>query len=130
MKKNKKSKRTPARIRYDEEHPTASFRIDRELYEQLMTVKEKESKSIADVLRIGVGILTVKVRAESVIKKMSYAEGYRAGYREAEGLFKITCRCYICKGTIEVTDEPTKKDIKHYLEEEGWSHKDCVDRTQ
>jgi len=130
MNKNKKSKRTPARIRYDEEHPTASFRIDRELYEQLMTVKEKEGKSIADVLRIGVGILTVKVREESEIKEEAYVKGYHSGYKKAESLYKITLRCYICKETTDIKDETTKKAVKRYLEEEGWAHQDCIDRTR
>ena len=128
MSKGKKQKRTPSKIEYDEQHPIVSFRIDKELYDQLRAVKEKEGKSTVDVLKIGLGILTVKVKEEGVIQKAAYAKGFRAGYKKAEDLFKITFQCHVCKETIDVTDESPKKDVKRYLKEAGWCHTNCADR--
>jgi len=128
MSKIKKQERTPSQIKYDEEHPTVSFRIDQKLYDQLITVKEKEGKSTVDVLKVGLGILTVKVKDESAIKEAAYEQGYADGFVEAEDMFKITFQCPGCKEIIDVTDESVKKDVRRYLKEAGWGHEDCVDR--
>ena len=128
MSKVKKQESTSSKIKYDEQHPTVSFLIDKELYDQLMTVKEKEGKSTVDVLKIGLGVLTVKAREESAIREAAYEEGFCDGFVQAEDLFKITFQCHVCKETIDVTDESVKEDIKRYMKEAGWGHKDCVDR--
>ena len=43
----------PSRIRYENSHPTVSFRIDRELYDELKDLKSKSGLSVADILRVG-----------------------------------------------------------------------------
>lgn len=41
-----------------------SSRVSKELYDRLQVVKKAEGKSITDVLKVGVGLLEVKVRKE------------------------------------------------------------------
>ena len=65
----KKKRRTPSRIKYEQNHPTVSFRVSKEIYDRLEIVKEAEGKSITDVLRVGVGLLEVKVSKEKEAKK-------------------------------------------------------------
>ena len=43
----------PSRIRYEQSHPTVSFRIDQGLRQELKALKEQASLSAADVLRVG-----------------------------------------------------------------------------
>ena len=126
MSKVKKQKRTLSQIKYDEEHPTVSFRIDKELYDLLMRIKEKEGKSIADVLRIGAGILKVKIEEESKIKKAAYDEGFRTGYKQAEDKYKITFPCHVCKQPIVISIQSGKKEITRYLIQSQWGHSECI----
>ena len=55
------SKKTPSRVKYEQNHPTVSFRVSKELYDMLQAVKKAEGKSNTDVLKAGVGLLEVKV---------------------------------------------------------------------
>ena len=46
----------PSRRRYEASNPTVSFRVDLDLYDQLKGLKEQAGLSVADVLRVGLGI--------------------------------------------------------------------------
>jgi hypothetical protein len=79
-----KGKKTPSRIRYEQNHPTISFRVSRELYDWLQAVKKAEGKSITEVLKVGVGLLEVKGRKEKEIRDQAYEEGWGKGAAEAD----------------------------------------------
>ena len=51
---NRQGKRhvPPSRIKYEQSHPTVSFRIDLGLRQELKSLKEQAGMSVADVLRI------------------------------------------------------------------------------
>jgi hypothetical protein len=49
-----KAKKTPSRIKYEQSHPTVSFRVSREFYDRLQAVKEAEGRSYTDALKVGV----------------------------------------------------------------------------
>jgi len=123
-----KKKRTPSRIRYEQKHPTVSFRVSKELYDRLQTVKDAEGKSAADVLKVGLGLLEVKVVKGKEARRQGYEEGFEKGYEEAESLYKVTYPCKICRKTIEVMSVKEKEAIKGYMLEHGWGHADCVNR--
>ena len=56
---NRSSKRRPlppSRERYQRSHPTVSLRVDQDLYARLKELKEKANLSVADVLKVGLGI--------------------------------------------------------------------------
>lgn len=108
----KKKSKTPSRIKYEESHPTVSFRVSRELYDRLQAIKKAEGKSITDVLKVGVGLLEVKVRAEAEIRIKAFREGHRKGYELAEANYKCTFPCSGCGETIAGKAKLLKKLLK------------------
>ena len=46
----------PSRERYQRSHPTVSLRVDQDLYAELKALKQTSNLSVADVLRVGLGI--------------------------------------------------------------------------
>ena len=129
MAKGKKNK-TPSRLRYEREHPTVSFRISKELHDRLQIVKEAEGKSTTDVLKVGVGLLEVKVRQEKEIQVQAYEEGWEKGVAEAEELYAVPYRCSRCGKEIVVTTDEEKRAIKTYMREHGWGHAECINRRR
>jgi len=120
----KKKSKTPSRTKYEESHPTVSFRVSREPYDRLKAVKKVEEKSITDVLKVGVGLLEVRMISEAEIRGKAFGEGHRKGYELAEANYNCTFPCSGCGKTISVED----KAIKEYLVRSGWGHADCVNR--
>jgi hypothetical protein len=123
-----KRKKTPSRIKYEQNHPTVSFRVSRELYDRLRAVKEAEGKSITDVLEVGVGLLEVKVGKERNIRQAGYDDGFEKGYKEAQARYMVTYPCKVCRKTLVVTSSKEKEAIKGYMLENGWGHTNCVKR--
>lgn len=121
-----KKKKTPSRVKYEQKHPTVSFRVSKDLDDRLLAVKEVEGKSITDVLKVGLGLLEVKVRKEKEVRAQAYDEGYDEGYKDAEELYKVTYLCKICRKTIEVMSVKEKEAIKGYMH--GWAHAKCISR--
>lgn len=129
MAKSVKSK-APSRVRYEQAHPTVSCRVPREVYEKLRAVMDGEDKSFADILKIGLGILEVRVRDEGDIRKKAHTDGYREGYAEAERHYKVNYPCNVCGETLTVTNGDEKEAIKEYMQEHGWGHRACHERKQ
>lgn len=128
LKSKKKKRKTPSRIKYERDHPTVSLRVTKELKDRLQAVKEAEGSSITDVLKVGVSLSEVKVRKEKEVRAQAYDEGYAEGYRDAEGLYKVTYPCKICGKTIEVMNVKEKEAIKGYMRQRGWAHAACINR--
>jgi len=91
-------------------------------------VKEAEGKSITDVLKVGVGILEVKVGKERDISQAGYDDGFEKGYEEAKTLYRVTYPCKVCRKTLVVTSAKEKEAIKRYMLQHGWVHANCVKR--
>lgn len=121
-----KIKKPPSRVKYEQKRPTVSFRISKELYDRLQAVKETEGKSTTEVLKVGVGLLEVKVAKEREAKRQGYEEGFEKGYEEAEELYKVTYPCKVCRKALEVTTLEEKQAIRGYMLENGWGHIDCI----
>jgi len=121
-----KIKKTPSRVKYEQKRPTVSFRISKELYDRLQAVKETEGKSTTEVLKVGVGLLEVKVAKEKEAKRQGYEEGFEKGYEEAEELYKVTYPCKVCRKALEVTTLEEKQAIRGYMLENGWGHTNCI----
>lgn len=126
MAKNKSKKKSPSRIKYEQNHPTVSFRPSKDLYDRLQAVKEAEGLSNTDVLKVGVGLLEVKVRSEKEAREQGFEEGFEKGFEEAESIYKVTYPCKVCRKTIEVTSVKEKEAIRKYMLERGWGHADCI----
>ena len=126
----KRSQKPPSRVKYEESHPTVSCRVPRETYERLQAIKEKQGKSFADILRIGMGILKAKAKKEGEVREEAYSEGYDDGYREAKQEFKVTYPCSVCGKTITLNSEGEKEAASGYMEEYGWGHAECHKKRQ
>ena len=121
-------RKAPSRARYEQAHSTVSCRIPREVYDRLRAVKEAEGKSFADILKIGLGIIEVRVKEEGETRKQGYDNGYRKGYAEAERTYKVTYPCSVCRKTIELTSKEAKRAANQYMQQHGWGHKECHER--
>jgi predicted DNA-binding protein len=51
----KKRHQPPAKIRYNQTHPTVSIRVSQDLYDRLKELREKSGKSLGDILREALG---------------------------------------------------------------------------
>jgi hypothetical protein len=126
----KRKKSPPSRKKYDENNPVVSFRVSKELYDRLQAVKRAEGKSITDVLKVGVGLLEVKVRKEKEIRDKAFTEGndkgIEEGYAVAEEAFKVTYLCSKCRKPIELDSPEEKQAASRYMTENGWGHGDCI----
>lgn len=109
----------PSKKRYDEQHPTVSARVPRELYDQLQQLKELSGKSLADVLKEALGAQGPSTRA-------AYNQGLVAGRREAEQRYRVNYRCRVCGGTLTIQSREEKEAISDYMRERGWAHSACL----
>lgn len=124
----KKLKRTPSRTRYEKSHPTVSFRISKELDDALQAVKKTEGLSNADVMKKGVGLIKVKVRAEKEIRDKAFEEGLENGFERAAEVYEVKYSCSICGREITVSTEKEKTAIRQFMQEKGWAHGECLER--
>lgn len=122
-------RKAPSRVRYEQGHPTVSCRVPREVYKRLQVVKKADDKSFADILKIGLGILEVRVNEEAEVRKQGYAKGHRKGYAEAERLYKVTYPCNVCGEMLTVTDRDEKEAIRQYMQEHRWGHRACFEKN-
>jgi len=121
-------RKAPSRVRYEQGHPTVSCRVPREVYDRLQVIKKAEGQSFADVLKIGLGILEVRVKEEAEVREQGYAKGHRKGYAEAERLYKVTYPCSVCREMLTVTSRDEKEAIKQYMQEHRWGHRACFEK--
>jgi hypothetical protein len=108
----------PSRIRYEESHPVVSFRVKEDLYQQLVELLAKSGKSIGDFFKEALGVQRADTRK-------IYRRGYEKGYDEAGKLYRVTYRCSVCRGILEVTHTEEKEAVRQYLEEHSWGHASC-----
>jgi hypothetical protein len=120
MSKHKKHV-SPSQIRYDQNHPTVSYRVTKELKERLKALKEIDGKSIAQILKIGAGLLEVKASSDQELSD----QGYKMGFQKARGLYQVSYFCSNCGKLIVLKTPEEKKAAASYMKEAGWSHKDC-----
>lgn len=125
VKSNKR--KPPSRIRYEENNPTVSGRVSREMYDELVRVKGADGKSFADILKIGLAKAKASVKKAEAIRKEGFDKGYKMGYEDAKTVYMVTYSCPICKGTIEVKSEEEIAAIRTYMQEHGWRHAKCYD---
>ena len=108
----------PSRLRYEQEHPTVSFRVPRSLYLNLKEILGINEQSFADFVKEALGAKTPDVEA-----------AYINGYAAAKEAFVVTYRCRVCRKTIEVESSELKAAAREFFEEiDGLAHEDCRNR--
>ncbi len=98
----KKSKKTPSRMKYEQNHRTVSFRTSKEIDDRLQAVKKAEGLSNADILKSALGLIEMKVTNEKEARKQGYAAGFREGFERATNLYRVTYPCKRCGKIIEI----------------------------
>ncbi len=109
----------PSRVRYEQQNPTVSIRVSREMYDRLKTLREQRNKSLGDGLREALGVQEPATRA-------GYIRGYGSGYAEAEQLYWVDYRCSVCNGILTIYDDDAKQAAAEYMRQGGWSHDSCL----
>jgi len=96
----RRAKQPPAKIRYDQSHPTVSFRVTRELKDRLESYTTAKGMSFADFVKEALG-----VRERERTYEDGFRDGYRKGYREGEQDEAAKCHitCRVCRCRFAVT---------------------------
>jgi hypothetical protein len=83
MTTSKPIKKKSSRSRYDQEHPTRSFRLkSRESNERLRAYLEATGSSISDLVEQALNSLPLELPDVGKIKDAEYAQGYYEGYED------------------------------------------------
>jgi len=83
MTTSKPIKKKPSRSRYDQEHPTRSFRLkSRESNERLRACLEATGCSISDPVERALNSLPIELPDTGKVKDTEYARGYYDGYED------------------------------------------------
>ena len=83
MTMSKSIKKKPDRSRYDQEHPTRSFRLkSRESNERLQAYLEATGGSISDLIERALTDLPIELPDIGKIRDAEYAQGYYEGYED------------------------------------------------
>lgn len=113
----------PARVRYEQSHPTVSCRLDGNIHELLkQRLEDLGGISFADFVKDSLGVLQLKLPDVEEIKDRAWYEGYH----QAEKNYQIWYYCSVCRERINI--EPNSDSYKAmigYMKEHGWGHASC-----
>ena len=108
----KRNRKPPSRERYEKENPVVSFRVPRKTKELLNESKERDGKSNAYYLQVGLGVTGAEAKKEEEVREQAYGDGYEEGYAEAQRTYGVTYRCAVCGRPITVSSKEAKEAIK------------------
>ena len=119
----KKHRRFPSQIRYDEKHPTISFRVTTEEYEMIKEMAEQEGETIGVLVREA---LNKDVKNKTSRYRAGHTTGHNAGYRKAKIEHEIWHYCAICgKRITMLPNDNDHKSMIEMMKEKGWGHASC-----
>ena len=84
--------------------------------------------SHADVYRVGLGLIEVKIRSEDEIRKEAIDEAEVEGFELSESIFKVTYPCGDCGKPIDIDTPEEKKAAAQCMHDLGWGHAECHER--
>jgi hypothetical protein len=113
----------PARVRYEESHPTMSCRLSKDEYDLLrQRLDDLGGVSFADFVKDSLGLLQVEIPETKDIKGKARRAGYDQGRREHQ----IWYYCSVCQQRIDVApNSESHKAVISCMKERGWGHKSC-----
>lgn len=113
----------PARVRYEESHPTVSCRLSKDEYDLLnQRLEDLGGVSFADFVKDSLGLLQLKIPETREIKE----KAQRAGYDQGKKDHQIWYSCAVCGKRIDMS--PNSNDHKAmigYMREHRWGHTSC-----
>jgi hypothetical protein len=113
----------PARVRYEEGHPTVSCRLSKDEYDLLnQRLEDLGGVSFADFVKDSLGLLQLRIPETREIKEKAQRVGYDQGKKEHQ----IWYYCSVCGQRIDVApNSESHKAIIAYMKEHGWAHTSC-----
>jgi len=116
----------PARVRYEESHPTVSCRLDKDTYTLLkQRLKDLGGVSFADFVKDSLGLLELEVPDTDEIEE----KAWREAYAQAEKDYQIWYYCAVCGKRIDVEpNSASHKAMIGYMKEHRWGHKSCYEQ--
>jgi hypothetical protein len=104
----------PARIRYEQSHPTVSCRLSRGTYALLkQRLEDLGGVSFADFVKDSLGLLQLKIPDIEKIKETAKDN-------------QIWYYCAVCRERIDMKpNSDSHKAMIGYMKEHGWAHSSC-----
>jgi len=117
MAKVKRKHKPPSRIRYEQSHPSVSFRVTRDVYELLKQhLKDSGGISFGDFVKQSLGLREPNI------------EGIR---KRAEEEYQIWYFCVICGERVNIKpDGEAHKALIGYMKDHRWGHTSCHDKRR
>ena len=115
----KGTRKPPARIRYEQSHPTLSCRLDKDTHDLLkQRLEDLGGVSFADFVKDSLGLLQLKMPDVEEIKDEAYDQAAKDN--------QIWYYCAVCGKRINVEpNSDSHKAIIGYMKEHGWAHSSC-----
>jgi len=115
----KATHKPPARVRYEQSHPTISFRLSRDVYNLLQQRLEDLGVSAADFIKESLGLVHTDI---GELKQAAWGEGYDQGIEDCE----IWYYCAVCGKRIDMSpNSDSHKAMIGYMKEHRWGHVSC-----
>jgi hypothetical protein len=111
----------PSRIRYEQNNPTISFRVSREVHDKLKDHLARRHVSFADFVKESLGVQQIQIPDVGKIKQAAWNEGYR----KAKATYEICLSCSECQQPISI--KPNSRFHQEIIDHlEGlWHHTTC-----
>ena len=115
----KATHKPPARIRYEQSHPTVSFRVSKDVNDLLKQRLKDLGISAADFIKESLGLLHTDIEE---VKQAAWDEGYSQATED----YEIWYFCNICGERVSMSpNSDSHKAMIGYMKEHGWGHKSC-----
>ena len=114
----KATHKPPARVRYEQSHPTVSCRLSRDIYALLkQRLEDLGGVSFADFVKESLGLLQLN---------MPDIGEDDEGYNQAIDDYQIWYYCAVCGKRMDMSpNDDDHKAMIGYMKEHGWGHKSC-----
>ncbi len=111
----------PSRKRYEQNNPTISFRVSREVHDKLKDHLARRHVSFADFVKESLGVQQLQIPDVGKIRKAAWNEGYS----KAKANYEICLSCSECQQPISIKpNSDLHRAIRDQLE--GlWFHTTC-----
>jgi len=119
----KATHKPPARIRYEQSHPTVSFRVSKDIYDLLkQRLEDLGGISFADFVKESLGLQQAKVSDIEKIKETAWNKGHDQAIED----YQIWYFCAVCGKRIDMPpNSDSHKAMIAYMKEHGWAHARC-----
>ena len=115
----KATHKSPARIRYEQSHPTVSFRLSKDVYDLLKQRLNDLGVSAVDFIKESLGLLHTDIEE---VKQASWDRGYDQAIED----YQIWYFCSVCGERIDMSpNSESHKAIIGYMKDHNWGHASC-----